>query len=100
MAPKKHQDKLKLTQSSRVSEPDTLRASTKTIVTFELLEIILLFLDQHTLLCAQLVSVAFRSVIQKSSEIRKALFFEPLFLPTAAGIKSMEGWKSSKSWKD
>jgi hypothetical protein len=55
--------------------------------TTELLENIILFLPLRDLLLAKRISIRFRDVMNESSKVRKALFFEPLWeVPKAEAI--------------
>lgn len=65
-------------------------AASKVFNTTELLENILLFLDLRTLLLSKGVNTQFRDVVDGSTKIQKALFFEPLSYPTTADVELLE----------
>ena len=79
-------------QSSIQTTPQTV---TQVIGTFELLEEILLYLDLNTLLCCKRTSTNFRDVIDGSSRIQKALFFEPRSWPAPAELDNMETFETT-----
>ena len=61
--------------------------------TTELLENIILFLPRRDLLHAKRISTRFRDVMNESSKVRKALFFEPLWEVPKAEAIAMAAYK-------
>ncbi|KAK4545439.1 hypothetical protein LTR36_002789 [Oleoguttula mirabilis] len=72
-------------------------AANRVYDTTELLESILLYLPLHDSLLAQRVGGKFRDLVRTSHNCRKALFLEPLKLPTAAEVAATASQDRSPS---